>query len=210
MRCIAADGSMLGVLATRDALDMARRDNLDLVEISPNADPPVCRIMDFGKFQYEENRKRKQAKKHQHSHAVKEIKFHANTDEHDYRTKITHVREFIEKGHKVKLTLTFRGRENAHKELGFDLLNRAIKECDDVSVLDQSPKRLGRSIIALIGPKPVRQGGAQKASGGAPSQPRPAVPVVRPPAPAPVDQVVPAAAPQTPQSVGDGHVVEPV
>jgi translation initiation factor IF-3 len=144
---------MVGVIATRDALELARKRDLDLVEVSPNADPPVCRVMNFGKYQYEENRKRKEARKHQASHTVKEIKFHPSTEDHDYQTKLNHVREFLAKGHKVKLTLTFRGRENAHKELGFEFMDKAIKDCADLSVLDMPPKRIGRSLTAMLGAK---------------------------------------------------------
>lgn len=144
---------MLGVMSTREALTQAQQVGLDLVEISPNADPPVCRIMDFGKYRYEEARKEKMARKHQHQQAVKEMKFHANTAEHDFQTKLNHIKEFLTKGHKVKITLTFRGRENAHKELGFGVMNRVIKECESVSMVDMTPRMLGRSIIAMIGPR---------------------------------------------------------
>ena len=159
IRCVGPDGNMIGVMSTRDALIQAQQEGLDLVEISPNADPPVCRIMDFGKYRYEEARKEKLARKHQHVHAVKEMKFHANTAEHDYQTKVNHIREFLEKGHKVKVTLTFRGRENAHKELGFEVMNRVIKDCESRSMIDMTPRMLGRSIIAMIGP---RSGAASK------------------------------------------------
>jgi len=141
---------MLGLMETRDAFRMATDEGLDLVEVSPNADPPVCRIMDFGKFRYDENRKQKQTKKQQHSRTVKEIKFHANVADHDYHTKVNHARDFLEKGFKVKLSLTFRGRENAHRELGFDVINRVIKECADLSVVGMDPKMMGRSIVALL------------------------------------------------------------
>lgn len=154
----------MGVMSTRDALIQAQHEGLDLVEISPNADPPVCRIMDFGKYRYEEARKEKLARKHQHVHAVKEMKFHANTAEHDYQTKVQHIREFLEKGHKVKITLTFRGRENAHKQLGFEVMNRVVKDCESLSMVDMTPRMLGRSIIAMIGPR-----------SGAASKPKPAV-----------------------------------
>jgi translation initiation factor IF-3 len=146
-----ADGGMIGVVATKEALRLANEQSLDLVEISPNADPPVCRIMDFGKYRYEQSMKRKRARQHQHSRAVKEIKFHANVAEHDYQTKVHHVRKFLEKGHKVKLTLTFRGRENAHREIGFDVMKRVIKDCEDLSVVDMAPKMMGRSAVALLG-----------------------------------------------------------
>ena len=151
VRCVNADGGMLGVMATRDAQKLAKDQGLDLVEISPNADPPVCRIMDFGKYRYEESRREKHARKHQHSQVVKEIKFHANVAEHDYVTKVKHVRGFLEKGHKVKVSLTFRGRENAHRELGFALVSRVLQDCSDIGVVDMEPRMMGRSIISLIG-----------------------------------------------------------
>ncbi len=153
VRCVGTDWNMMWIISTRDALSQAQQVGLDLVEISPNADPPVCRIMDFGKYRYEEARKEKMARKHQHQQVVKDMKFHANTDEHDYQTKVKHIREFLSKGHKVKITLTFRGRENAHKELGFGVMNRVIKECESICVVDMTPRMMGRSIIAMIGPR---------------------------------------------------------
>lgn len=144
---------MLGVVQTRDAMRMAGEQGLDLVEISPNAVPPVCRIMDFGKFMYEEQRKKKMARKKQSSQVVKEMKFHANTAEHDYQTKMGHIKDFLDKGYKVKLILTFRGRENAHKELGIELMNRVIKDTEGLCTIDQMPKVLGRIIIAMISGK---------------------------------------------------------
>lgn len=144
---------MLGVLKTHEALAKAEGQGMDLVEISPNASPPVCRIMDFGKFQYEEGRKKKMARKKQHGNVVKEIKFHANVADHDYDTKVGHIKEFLQKGCKVKLTLTFRGRENAHRELGFELMNKVLKDCSDVCSVDMEPKIMGRSINAMVSGK---------------------------------------------------------
>lgn len=164
MRCVRDDGTMVGVISTREALKLAQDAGLDLVEISPNADPPVCRIMDFGKFKYQESLKEKQARKHQHSVVVKEMKFHANVGEHDYATKVTHTREFLDKGFKVKISLTFRGRENAHRELGFEVINHVLKDCDDIAVVEMAPRMLGRSIVALLG------GRRQVAQGQKPSE----------------------------------------
>jgi translation initiation factor IF-3 len=147
---------MAGVMSTREALAQAQKEGLDLVEISPNADPPVCRIMNFGKFRYEESRKRRLARKHQHSHTVKEVKFHANVAEHDYQTKVHHMQEFLEKGYKVKVTLTFRGRENAHRELGFEVVNRVLKDCEEHGNVDMAPKMMGRSIVAMLGAKATK------------------------------------------------------
>jgi translation initiation factor IF-3 len=144
---------MVGVITTREALKIAQDEGLDLVEVSPNADPPVCRIMDFGKFKYQESLKEKQARKHQHSVVVKEMKFHANVGEHDYRTKINHTRDFLQKGCKVKISLTFRGRENAHRELGFEVVNHVLKDCEDVGVVEMAPRMMGHSIVAMLGGK---------------------------------------------------------
>ena len=132
---------------------MAEEVGLDLVEISPNAKPPVVKIMDFGKFKYEQSMKRKQARKHQQNRPVKEVKFHANVGDHDYQTKIDHARGFLEKGHKVKMTLTFRGRENAHRDLGFEVIQRAKVACEDVCVVDMEPRLIGRNIVMMLGVK---------------------------------------------------------
>jgi translation initiation factor IF-3 len=146
---------MAGVIDTREAMNLAKEHKLDLVEVSPSANPPVCRIMDFGKFRYNESMKRKKARKQQmtHSRTVKEIKFHANVAEHDYQTKVNHARGFLEKGHKVKVSLQFRGRENAHREIGFEVVGRVIKDCEDLSVVDMEPKMIGRSVVSLLGQK---------------------------------------------------------
>lgn len=156
VRCVDANGSMAGVMPTRDALRLAEQAGLDLVEISPNADPPVCRIMDLGKFRYEQGRKRRETRKHQQNRQVKEVKFHANVAEHDYETKIAHMREFLDKGHKVKVSLTFRGRENAHRELGFEVIQRVIKDCSELAVIDMAPRLMGRSLVALLGVRSSR------------------------------------------------------
>jgi len=158
VRCVNADGSMVGVVPTRQAMKLAQQQGLDLVEISPNADPPVCRVMDFGKFRYEESIKEKQARKHQHRRSVKEIKFRPNVAEHDYMTKINHARKFLEKGHKVKISLTFRGRENAHRELGVELVNRAVKDCEDLGVIDMAPRMMGRSVVSMLGARSAKAG----------------------------------------------------
>ncbi len=155
VRCVMPDGSMAGVVPTHEALKLAKDQGLDLVEISPNADPPVCRIMDFGKFQYNESVKRKKARKQSmaSNRAVKEIKFHANVGEHDYDTKVQHARKFLEKGHKVKVSLQFRGRENAHRELGFEVVNRVLKDLEEISTVDMQPKLIGRNIVCMLGKK---------------------------------------------------------
>ncbi|MCX7590058.1 MAG: translation initiation factor IF-3 [Kiritimatiellae bacterium] len=156
VRCVDADGTMVGIMATKDALKLAQERGLDLVEVAPTAAPPVCRIMDFGKYRYEESLKEREARKHQKSRSVKEIKFHANVAEHDYATKVNHIREFLQKGHKVKVSLMFRGRENLHRELGFEVVNRVLKDCEDLCVVDMPPKMVGRSIVAMLGSRPVK------------------------------------------------------
>ncbi len=144
---------MIGIIPTNQARADARAQGLDLVEISPNVDPPVCKIMDFGKFMYEQKRKEKDAKKHQASSALKECKFHSNVAEHDFETKINHIRGFLEKGHKVKASLYFRGRENAHRELGMQVMERVVKSVTEVCVVDQAPRLIGNQIIMILGPK---------------------------------------------------------
>lgn len=144
---------MAGVMITRDALRLAEQFGLDLVEVSPNADPPVCRIMDFGKFRYEESKRAKQARKNQHSMVVKELKFHANVAEHDFETKLNHAHDFLDNGHKVKFSLMFRGRENAHRELGFEVIKRALAQCEGHGVPDSDPKLMGNSIVVMVSPR---------------------------------------------------------
>jgi translation initiation factor IF-3 len=204
---------MLGVMATRDAQKLADQQGFDLVEISPNADPPVCKIMDFGKFRYEESIKRKQARKSQIRQQIKEVKFHASVDEHDLHTKLRHIREFLAEGDKVKITLQYRGRENAHKELGMEVVTRVIKELDPVAMVEQHPRLLGRLLGCLLAPRPVKPGQSGKSAQPAhPPAPRPAaaVPTVAPaptavpgvvstpaPAPAPAPAVAPVPPPAT-------------
>ena len=184
VRCLGVNGDMLGVLATRDALRLAEQAGMDLVEGSPNADPPVCRIMDYGKFRYDESIKEKEARKHQHNRAVKEVKFHCSVAEHDYQTKLTHTRDFLQKGHKVKLTLQYRGRENAHRELGYALVNRLIKDCEGLATVEMSPRIMGRSLIAMLANV------SQKHQAPPPSRPAPAVkPEVTAPKPASAPEV---------------------
>ena len=151
----------MGVIPTRDALRLAQDQGMDLVEISPNADPPVCRIMDFGKFRYEESLKKRQARQQAmaHNKPIKEVKFHANVEDHDYQTKVRHVREFLESGHKVKLTLQFRGRENAHRELGMQVMARVLKNCEDVCVVEMDPRMMGRMVVAMLGVRAAKPQG---------------------------------------------------
>lgn len=146
---------------------MAQQQGLDLVEVSPNAEPPVCKIMDFGKFRYDEGMKRKQARKSQQRQVIKEIKFHAKVDTHDLATKMRKTREFLAAGNKVKITLAYRGRENAHKDLGFEVMQRVLDELEPEAVCEQQPKLMGRLLSCLLAPKP------QKPAKGGGKQPQP-------------------------------------
>jgi translation initiation factor IF-3 len=146
-------------MPTREAQRLADQRGLDLVEITPNAMPPVCKIMDYGKFKYEESIRAKQARKAQKVQKVKEIKFHPGTDTNDFNYKLNQIRGFLDDGCKVKLTLQYRGRENAHRELGEDVINRVLEELKSECFVEQAPKTLGRILGALIGPP--RKNGAK-------------------------------------------------
>ncbi len=140
-------------MQTRDALKRALDLGLDLVEVSPTAKPPVCRIMDFGKFKYEQEKKKKEQKKHQVQTKLKEVKFHVNVEEHDYETKMRNLIKFIEHGDRVKVSLMFRGRENAHRELGFEVIQRVIQDTVEITSVDQAPRLQGRFVTAILVPK---------------------------------------------------------
>lgn len=153
VRCIAPDGEQLGVMKTEDAIAEADSHGLDLVEVSPNADPPVCKILDYGKFKFEAQKKRNEAKKKQKVIEVKEIKLRPNIDEHDYQVKMRSVQKFLDEGDKVKVTLRFRGREMAHQELGVNVLNRVREDTDEIAKIEAFPKLEGRQMIMVIAPK---------------------------------------------------------
>jgi translation initiation factor IF-3 len=153
VRCIAPDGEQLGVMKTVDAIAEADTHGLDLVEVSPNADPPVCKILDYGKFKFEAQKKRNEAKKKQKVIEVKEIKLRPNIDEHDYQVKMRSVQKFLDEGDKVKVTLRFRGREMAHQELGANVLNRVRNDTEEVAKIEAFPKLEGRQMIMVIAPK---------------------------------------------------------
>ncbi|MBC8207196.1 MAG: translation initiation factor IF-3 [Kiritimatiellales bacterium] len=153
IRCIDEDGEALGVIRTRDALVRAHEAGLDLVEINATSKPPVCRIMDHGKFKYDQDKKKKEQKKRQIIVKLKEVKFHVNVGDHDYETKLRHAQEFLAEGHRVKLSLMFRGRENAHRELGFELMKRIVADLAEVAVVEQAPRLQGRNIFMLVVPK---------------------------------------------------------
>lgn len=141
-----------GIYALQDALDLAETRGLDLVEISPNADPPVCKIIDYGKYRYELQKKEKEARKKSHTIALKEIRFRPHTDTHDFDFKTKHAREFLEHGDKVRAYVQFRGRDIVYKDHGMNLLGRFIKELSDVAKIDQEPKMEGRRMTTILAP----------------------------------------------------------
>lgn len=146
------EGQQLGVMSSTEALQIARSRGRDLIEIVPSADPPVCKVMDFGKYKYELAKKEKLQRKHQHVAQVKEIRFHPNTDVHDFEFKTRHARQFIEDGHKVKATVIFKGREITYKELGRDVLERFTEKLTDIAKIDQPLKLEGRQMIMIFSP----------------------------------------------------------
>ncbi|MFP4080759.1 MAG: translation initiation factor IF-3 [Ectothiorhodospira sp.] len=153
VRLIAEDGENKGVMPTRDALRMAEEAEMDLVEIVPTADPPVCRVMDYGKFKFEQSKKTQAAKKNQKQVQIKEVKFRPGTDEGDYAVKIRNLTRFLENGDKCKVTIRFRGREMAHQELGAKLLDRIEADLQELATVEQRPKMEGRQMIMVMGPK---------------------------------------------------------
>ncbi|WP_297453201.1 translation initiation factor IF-3 [Persephonella sp.] len=155
VRLIDEKGQNLGIVPIEEALRLAEEKNLDLVEVSPNANPPVCKIMDYGKYKFEQKKKEKEAKKKQKAKMqnVKEIKFRIKIEDHDYQTKVRHIREFIEHGDKVKVWIWFRGRENVHPELGEKLANRIIEDVSDIAKVEKPPKKEGRNMLFTLVPK---------------------------------------------------------
>jgi len=152
VRVIDADGRQVGVIPTSQALGLAQQRGLDLVEVAPNANPPVCKVVDFGKFKYEQGKREREARKHQHADKLKEIKLRLNIDDHDYETKLNHVREFLGDGMKVKVSLFFRGREMAHQEYGQQLMQRVIRDLEGACHVEAPPRAMGRSIHMMLGP----------------------------------------------------------
>lgn len=153
VRVIDDEGENLGVMYTREAIEQAAEMGLDLVEVSPNADPPVCKFLDIGKFKYEAQKKANLARKSQKTQEIKEIKMRPNIDDHDYQTKMKKVGEFIEHGDKVKVTLRFRGRELAHQQLGMQLLQRVQEDTVDTAKVEAHPRMEGRQMLMVLAPK---------------------------------------------------------
>lgn len=152
MRVVDEDGEQLGVLDTRDALDRAREKGLDLVEVAPNADPPVCKIMDYGKFKYQQQKKLQEAKKKQTVIKIKEVKFRPKTDEHDYQTKLNKILQFLDDGDRCKVTVFFRGREIVHKDRGLKMLERVVTDTVDVAKVESRPMSEGRTMTMMLAP----------------------------------------------------------
>ena len=192
---VIAEEEQLGVMPTHEALRLAEEKGLDLVEISPRAFPPVCRIMDYGKYKYEEAKKKQQARKRASTVETKEIKFRPKTEEHDMAFKVKHVRRFLEGGNKVRLAVVFRGREITHPQTGMAVLNRVVDMCNDIAVVEATPNMEGRRMIMVIAPKPgvVRKAqeakkaqlAAQMAAEAAKRNAQPGKPQTAPPPPPP-------------------------
>lgn len=153
VRVVNADGEMVGVISKEEGIEIAFEAGLDLVEVSPNADPPVCKVLDYGKYKYEAQKKANEARKKQKVIDVKEIKMRPGIDEHDYQVKMRSVRRFLDEGDKVKMTIRFRGREMAHQELGMKVLDRVREDVDELAKVEQFPKSEGRLMTMVIAPK---------------------------------------------------------
>jgi translation initiation factor IF-3 len=153
LRVIGPKGEQLGILSLKDALKKSEEYDLDLVEVASSASPPVCRIMDFSKYKYEQEKREREVKKHSKTGQVKEVRFRPSIDEHDYQTKLSHARKFLERGNKVRIRLFFRGREMAHQDLGRQLMDRVVKDLSNVGKVDRPAKQMGRIIILVLGPK---------------------------------------------------------
>ena len=150
---IGADGSQVGIMPTHEALRLAEEQGLELVEVNPRAQPPVCRVMDFGKFKYETSKKEKASRKHQSTVVVKEIKLRPKTDDHDLDFKLKHIRRFLSEGNKCKLAIVFRGREIVHPETGQAMLDHVVKAIADIAMIEQRATMEGRRMVMLVGPK---------------------------------------------------------
>lgn len=154
VRVIGPDGGQLGLMHPRDALAIAKKVGLDLVEVSANARPPVCRILDYGKYQYEQSKKQKESKSSTSSQKIKEIKLRVRIDTHDYMTKVRRAEDFLDKGNKLKISLQFRGREMEHKDLGFERVKEAIKDLSHIGTADVDPRLVGRNVSCVLSPLP--------------------------------------------------------
>jgi len=201
---IGADGSQIGIIPTHEALRLAEEQGLELVEVNPRAAPPVCKVMDFGKFKYETSKKEKASRKHQSTIVLKEIKLRPKTDKHDLDFKIEHIRTFLAEGNKCKLVIVFRGREIVHPETGQAMLDRVVKTVADIAMIEQRPMMEGRRMVMIIGPRvgiirpPVGgpAGGGRPPGPGATSGSGPSG--TSPPAPAAAKSAAPSGTPPAP------------
>ncbi len=198
---IGGDGSQVGILQTHEALRMAEEAGLDLVEVSPRAVPPVCRIMDFGRFKYQESKKEKASRKHQSTVIIKEIKFRPKTDTHDLDFKLKHIRRFLGEGNKVRLMIVFRGREIVHPETGQAMLDTVFRNVSDIAAIEQKPSMEGRRMVMVLGTRAgvIRPATISQPTGTAPvsaGSSGPASPVLRP-----TTQIGGGSEPQAPGSV---------
>ena len=150
---VSPEGEQLGILPIQEALEVARQRELDLVEVAPEAQPPVCRIMDFGKYKYTQARRLKEARKKQTTIQVKEVKMGTKTEKHDFDFKVKHVRRFLEDGHKAKVTVRFKGREMAHTELGWKMLQKMVESVQDIATVENNPRLEGRMLNIILSPR---------------------------------------------------------
>lgn len=180
VRVIGEDGSQVGVLPVREALALAQSRGLDLVEVAATSRPPVCRIMDYGKFKYEQNRRARKAKKKQHQMQLKEVKMRPKIEGHDYEFKVQHAREFLAERDKVKLTVTFRGREIAHQDLGHKIIQRAIADLAEYATVESPPRSEGRTLTAVLMPRPSKTGGKPDEAADTAAKPATAKPTAKP------------------------------
>jgi len=153
VRVIDSDGKQVGILPLKEAMKIAEEQGLDLVAVSPNSSPPVCRIMNYGKYKYQQNKRLQEARKHQTVIQVKEVKVRPRTEEHDFQFKLRHVKRFLGEGDRVKISMLFRGREIAHPEFGKDLLARFVEELKDLAIVEQAPRLEGRNMVMILSTK---------------------------------------------------------
>ena len=176
VRLIGENGEQLGIMSSEDALKIAEERGFDLVKIAPNSTPPVCRIMDYGKFRFEQTKKEKEAKKNQHTIEIKEIRMSPGIGDNDFNTKLKSGQKFLADGDRVKVSVRFRGREMAHTDIGTELLNDFAAKCSDIAVLDKAPKLEGRNMSIFLSPKPVsapKKPAKPKAPKAAPAEAKP-------------------------------------
>lgn len=156
VRVVTSEGEQLGIMPVRDALRLAQERDLDLVEVAPTAKPPVCRIMDYGKYRFEQSKREKEARKNQHVVEIKEVRLGLNTDVGDFNTKVRHATRFLGAGNKVKVSIRFRGRELGHPEIGFEAMKRFAEACTEFGNVERSAKMEGRHMLMFLGPKPTK------------------------------------------------------